>query len=67
MRLRKEIEVGRSVADVFDYVADFSNAAEWDPGIAEATKVTDGQVRMGSEFDVVALFFRGNANDSTTS
>jgi carbon monoxide dehydrogenase subunit G len=56
MRLRKEIEVGRSVADVFDYVADFSNAAEWDPGIAEATKVTDGPVRMGSEFDVVALF-----------
>ncbi len=56
MRLRKEIEVGRSVADVFGYVADFSNAAEWDPGIAEATKITDGPVRTGSEFDVVALF-----------
>lgn len=48
--------MGRSVADVFGYVADFSNAAEWDPGIAEATKITDGPVQTGSEFDVVALF-----------
>jgi carbon monoxide dehydrogenase subunit G len=56
MRLRKEIEVGRPVAEVFGYVAEFSNAAEWDPGIAEATKITDGPVQKGTEFDVVALF-----------
>ncbi|HSS80882.1 MAG TPA: SRPBCC family protein [Gaiellaceae bacterium] len=59
MRIRKDVEVGRPLAEVFDYVADFSNAAEWDPGVVEARKLTDGPVRVGSEFDVVALF-RGN-------
>ncbi len=56
MRVRKQIEVRPPVGEVFDYVADFSNAAEWDPGIAEARKLTDGPVKTGSEFDVVALF-----------
>jgi carbon monoxide dehydrogenase subunit G len=56
MRIRKEIEVSRPSRDVFVYVAEFSNASEWDPGIAEAKKLTDGPPRVGSEFDVVALF-----------
>lgn len=32
------------------------DASEWDPGIVEATKLTVGPVREGSEFDIVALF-----------
>ena len=56
MRIRKEIEVQRPLAEAFAYVADFSNAAEWDPGVVEARKLTEGPVRVGSEFDVVALF-----------
>jgi carbon monoxide dehydrogenase subunit G len=56
VRIRKEIEVHRPVGEAFAYVADFSNAAEWDPGVVEARKLTDGPVRVGSEFDVVALF-----------
>ena len=56
MRVRKGIEVVRPPAESFAYVADFSNAAEWDPGIPEARKLTDGPVRQGSEFEVVALF-----------
>ncbi|MEP6976847.1 MAG: SRPBCC family protein [Thermoleophilia bacterium] len=56
MRFRKEIEVGRSVEEAFAYVADFSNAEEWDPGVVEAAKLTEGSVRLGSEFDLVALF-----------
>lgn len=59
MRIRKQIEVRRPLAEVFEYVVDFSNAAEWDPGVAEARKLTDGPVRVGSEFEVTALF-RGN-------
>ena len=43
-------------AEVFRYLAEFENAAEWDPGIAEATRLTDGPVRLGTEFDIVALF-----------
>jgi carbon monoxide dehydrogenase subunit G len=56
MRLRKEIEVARPLAEAFAYVADFSNAAEWDPGITKASKLTPGPVQEGSEFDIVAIF-----------
>lgn len=56
MRIRKEIEVQRPLGEAFAYVADFSNAAEWDPGVVEARQLTEGPVRVGSEFDVVALF-----------
>jgi carbon monoxide dehydrogenase subunit G len=56
VRIQKQIEVRRPLAEVFEYLVDFSNAAEWDPGVAEARKLTDGAVRVGSEFDVVALF-----------
>ncbi len=56
VKVRKEIQVARPPAQAFAYVADFSNAAEWDPGIPEARKVSDGPVGQGSEFEVVALF-----------
>lgn len=56
MRLRKEIDVASPLAEAFAYVADFSNAAEWDPGVVEASKLTQGPVREGTGFDVVALF-----------
>lgn len=56
MRFRKEIEVARPVEEVFDYVADFSNTSEWDPGVVEARKLADAPVAVGSEFDVVAVF-----------
>ncbi|MGI9112127.1 MAG: SRPBCC family protein [Gaiellaceae bacterium] len=56
MQLSRQIQVSRPAAEAFGYVADFENAAEWDPGIAEAAKLTDGPVRVGSEYDIVALF-----------
>ena len=56
MQISEQIQVSRPPAEAFRYVADFENTAEWDPGIAEATKLTDGPVGVGSEFDVVALF-----------
>lgn len=56
VRVRKEIRVARPLAEAFAYVADFSNSAEWDPGIPEARMITDRPVRQGSEFEVVALF-----------
>ncbi len=56
MRYRKEIEVTRPAADAFAYLADFSRASEWDPGIAESRRLTDGPTAVGSRFEVVALF-----------
>ena len=56
MRFREQIDVRRSLEEAFAYTAEFSHAAEWDPGIAESRRVTDEPVRIGTEFDVVALF-----------
>ena len=56
MRISEQIEVGRDAPDAFRYVSEFANAAAWDPGIAESRKLTDGPVRVGTEYDVVALF-----------
>ena len=56
MQVSKQIQVSRPADEAFRYIVDFENTAEWDPGIAEAAKLTDGPVRVGSEYDVVALF-----------
>ncbi len=56
VRFSEQIVVSRPAADAFQYIAEFENTAEWDPGIAESRKLTDGPVRVGSQFDVVALF-----------
>ncbi len=51
-RLHEVIEVPTPRAEAFDYVADFANAAEWDPGVESATKLTDGPVAVGTRFEV---------------
>jgi hypothetical protein len=40
----------------FDYMAAFENAQHWDPGVAEAQRITEGPVALGTEFRVVTLF-----------
>jgi hypothetical protein len=54
MRVTDSIEVGRPIEEVFPYVADLSNTREWDPNIAEARKLSPGDVVLGSEFELVA-------------
>lgn len=55
-RVSKSIVVPKPAEEVFAYLADFSNTAEWDPGVAEAVKTTEGPVGVGSTFDLVTLF-----------
>jgi carbon monoxide dehydrogenase subunit G len=52
----KSVFIPKPVDDVFAYLADFSNTAEWDPGVAEATQTSEGAVGLGSTFDLVTLF-----------
>jgi hypothetical protein len=47
------IESSLSVHDAFAYMAAFENVAEWDPGVVEATRLTDGPVHVGTEFRVL--------------
>src|SRR5581483_3849755 len=44
-------------AEVFDYMARFSNAAEWDPGVADATEVNPGVPALGSTYGLVVRSF----------
>jgi carbon monoxide dehydrogenase subunit G len=50
------VESPRPPAAVFDYIADFSTNAEWDPGTISADRVGDGPVGLGSEFHLVVSF-----------
>ena len=43
-------------ADLFDYMADFTHAAEWDPGTKSAKRLDDGKIGVGSEFELVVEF-----------
>jgi Polyketide cyclase / dehydrase and lipid transport len=45
-----------SPTEVFEYLADFSSTAEWDPGVSEARSLTDEPLRVGARFHVVAAF-----------
>ena len=45
-----------SAAAVFEYLADFSSTAEWDPGVTEAWRLTAEPLSVGARFHVVAGF-----------
>lgn len=49
-RYRTEIEVDATPEVVFAFLEDFSNAADWDPGVRRAERLDDGAVGVGSRF-----------------
>jgi carbon monoxide dehydrogenase subunit G len=55
-KVSKSVFIPGTPEEVFTYLADFTNTAEWDPGVAEATKTSEGPVGFGSTFDLVTLF-----------
>ncbi len=54
-RYRGIVVSGRSAEETFDYLAEFSNAAEWDPGVAGAERVEDAPIGLGSTFRLDVL------------
>jgi dehydrogenase/reductase SDR family member 12 len=47
---RTQIDARRGQDEVFEYLATFSNASEWDPGVAEGEALTPGPVAIGSVY-----------------
>ncbi len=47
---RTTIESSRSPEETFDFLATFSNAAEWDPGVATGQPLQNGQPRVGAVY-----------------
>jgi len=57
--MRHTIETRRvrgSTEAVFDYLADFTSAAAWDPGVVSSKSLHDGPDGVGSRFDVRVRF-----------
>jgi carbon monoxide dehydrogenase subunit G len=48
--LHQQLETTLQIDDVFDYVADFANSREWDPGVATAERLDAGPIGLGSRF-----------------
>jgi len=53
---RRTLEVARPVEDVFAFIGDFANTAQWDPGVASATQSAPGAIGVGTTFDLRVLF-----------
>jgi carbon monoxide dehydrogenase subunit G len=47
------VRTPRSPVEVFEYLADLRNLAEWDPGVKSAEQVTGEGGGLDTEFDVV--------------
>jgi dehydrogenase/reductase SDR family protein 12 len=50
------IDLPLPIKEAFDYLADFSRTAQWDPGVTEARRISRGPVKLGSRFEVVVSF-----------
>ena len=55
-RYQATIQSHRPPAETFDYLATFSNAAEWDPGVLPGEQLDPGPVRLGTRFRLVVPF-----------
>ncbi len=55
-RVQFDITVPRPVEEVYDYVADFRNLPDWDPGIVSSEQTSGSGIEVGSTYRVVSSF-----------
>ena len=55
-RYHATVESRRSATETFGYLATFSNAAEWDPGVLAGEQLDPGPAGAGSRFRLVVPF-----------
>jgi hypothetical protein len=55
-RYQATVESHNPAAETFGYLAAFSNAAEWDPGVLSGEQLDAGPVRAGARFRLVVPF-----------
>ncbi len=56
VRLQETIEVPRPIEDAFFYTSNFANIAQWDPGVAESSRISQGPIDIDTEFRVLVKF-----------
>ena len=52
----KKITINRPVEEVFAYVSDLKNSQEWQPALAEVTRITEGPLGIGTQYSSVRKF-----------
>ena len=50
IRVGVTVEVSRPLEEVFAYITDPANLAEWQPNLVSVTQLTEGPVRAGTRF-----------------
>ncbi len=50
--VRETVTTSLPIEAAFDYVANFENIVEWDPGVTAARKSTDGATGVGTAYDL---------------
>jgi len=58
-RYHATLETPRSADELFDYMSNFDNTREWDPGVIEARRIDSGDLRVGSSFELPWCAFVG--------
>jgi dehydrogenase/reductase SDR family protein 12 len=54
--LREELVVQNPREQVFAFVGDFANSADWDPGVDRSRTITDGPVGVGTRYELIVRF-----------
>lgn len=57
IKFEEIIDVEQEYKKCFSFLSHFSNLPDWDPGIEKVEKVTEGILRIGTQFKVTANFF----------
>ena len=52
--LRNTLEVRRPVSAVYDFLVNLENVPKWQPAVIETKRVTEGPIRVGTQFREVA-------------
>jgi carbon monoxide dehydrogenase subunit G len=47
----------KSREEAFEYLSDFANAAEWDPGVVSGKNLTGRPIGPGSQFQLMCRYF----------
>ncbi len=63
-RLIETATTSLSQKDAFNHVAEFENIDQWDPGVANSTKVSPGDTGVGTAYDL-DLNYRGRSLQMT--
>jgi hypothetical protein len=62
-RYHAAVESRSPAAETFGYLAAFSNATEWDPGVLAGQHADPGPVRVGGRFRLVVPFAGAAVSD----